>query len=62
MVDVPSFIWEELSALCGEESWSLKDVCISAAHISFHFLWRRVFQPASGLPWRLARGNIEDNL
>ena len=40
----------------------MKDMCLKAAHVSYHFLWRRVLHPAQGLPWSLCRGDIEDNL
>ena len=30
--------------------------------MSFHFVWRRILQPAAGLPWSLCRGGIGANL
>ena len=38
------------------------DECIRGAHVSYHFLWGRIFQVASDLPWSLVRGDIEANV
>ena len=40
----------------------LKDEAIRAAHVSYHFIWRRVLDPASKLPWKLCRGDIAANI
>ena len=41
---------------------ALTDKCIEAAHVAFHFIYRRIFVPAAELPWRLVRGDIAGNL
>ena len=56
IVDLPDHVWGALASVSGCRLEQLKDETISAAHISFHFLWRRVLQPAGELPWRLCRG------
>ena len=55
-------VWGPLAEVCGSTIAELKSGCIQAAHISYHFLWRRVFEPAGALPWRLVRGDIAANL
>jgi len=62
VVDLPVSVWDTLASVCDRSAGSLADACIAGAHISFHFLWRRVLLPASELPWRLARGDVEANL
>ena len=62
VVDLPSHVWSAMSSVVGCSAESLKDDAIAAAHVSFHFIWRRVLQPASELPWRLVRGDIRENL
>ena len=62
IVDLPDHVWGALASVSGCRLEQLKDETISAAHISFHFLWRRVLQPAGELPWRLCRGDIRQNL
>ena len=54
--------WTALAGACGATSDELRPACIFAAHISFHFFWRRVLEPAADLPWRLARGDVAANL
>jgi hypothetical protein len=57
-------IWEAVAAVlggCGAEE--LRSDCIASGHVSFHFFWRRVLEPAGDLPWSLARGEeVEANL
>ena len=40
----------------------LRSLCIAAAQISVAFFTTRVLDPASGLPWSLAVGDISNNL
>ena len=50
--------WSPLADACGSSVQELKSDCIHAAHVSFHFLWRRIFEPAAEYPWRLVRGEL----
>ena len=38
-----------------------KSSVIAAAHVSYHFMWRRVSRTANEYPWPLACGDIEEN-
>ena len=62
VIDTPEHMWSSIAAVAGCRADELKMKTIEAAHVSYHFLWRRVLEPASELPWRLCRGNIDDNL
>ena len=55
-------VWEKLAHISGACAHDLKSDCIRASHVSFHFFWRRCLKVAGGLPWSLARGNLEQNL
>ena len=63
VVDLSDHVYERLASVstqgCASE---LKDRVIKAAHTSYHFVWRRVLHPASLLPWRLCRGNVQANI
>ena len=62
MVDLDQPAWEALASVAQMHWMAVRDETIHSAHISFHFLWRRVLEPASGLPWKLARGDPKANL
>ena len=63
VVDLPDHLWCKLAQVSdGLTATQLKDRVIRGAHVSYHFLWRRVLKPAGGLPWRLVRGNVDENL
>ena len=64
VIDIPLSTWEQLAevtrgGMCGGE---LRDSTIRSSHIAFHFVWRRVLKPASGYPWRLCRGDLQENV
>ena len=56
------FVWEELGVIASVPAHALTSDCIAAAHISFHFFWRRVLSVAAGYPWCLTRGDVHSNL
>ena len=62
LVDLSPGVWQILGRACGLAGIDFADRCIHSGHISFHFLWRRVLQPASEMPWSLCRGDIKANL
>ena len=62
VVDLGDSIWEALGRVCGSEGYLVQDSTIAAAHTTFHFIWRRVMQRAASYPWKLVRGDIEENL
>ena len=62
VIDLPQHIWDSLGAIAGRASVEIKDDTIRAAHTSYHFLWRRVLEPAGDFPWKLCRGNLVANL
>ena len=63
VVDLPEHVWCKLAQVSdGLSAARLRDMAISGAHVSYHFLWRRVLKPAGALPWRLCRGNVDENL
>ena len=61
-IDLPESTFALLGELCDRPGCAMKDMCISAAHIAFHFSNRRVLVEAGELPWRLVRGDIAHNL
>ena len=61
-VKLPDEVWTELAKVPGCNADDLKTDCIASAHASFHFVWRRVLEPAGELPWSLTRGNLHENL
>ena len=62
LVDLPEITWSTIGSVCGMGAGEFRDRCIGAGHVSFHFIWRRVLQPASELPWSLTRGDVGANL
>ena len=62
LIDTDISAWTMLAGLIGSTGEQLMDECIRGAHVSYHFLWRRIFQVASDLPWSLVRGDIEANV
>ena len=44
------------------EADEFKSSVIAAAHVSYHFVWRKVLRTASEYPWSLARGDIDESL
>lgn len=61
---VSSYTWERLARLVGDPcaTGRLRDQVACAAHVSASFIQRRVFDMLRGWPWKLAAGDIEDNL
>ena len=63
ILHMPEAVWLSIGKAVGSPGKQLRGECIAAAHVSYHFLWRRVLQPASALPWSLLRGGtIRANL
>ena len=62
VVDMSDEMWGSLAIAAGCSAGELKDRAIAASHVSYHFLWRRVLEPASQLPWRLCRGDVYENM
>lgn len=63
VIDLPDHLWSGLSKVSpGLSPVLLKDSCIGGSHCSYHFIWRRVLQPACQYPWKLCRGNISEKL
>ena len=62
VISLPDHIWRSLAEFAGRDPLAVRGDIIHAAHISYHFLWRRVLEPAQGLPWSLCRGNLQQNL
>jgi hypothetical protein len=62
VVSIQDRVWHTLAAVCDVHADSLRSQCISAAHVVFHFFWRRLLQPLTLRPWCLALGRIGDNL
>ena len=62
VIDLPEDTWSDLASVAGCRADELKDRAISAAHLSYHFIWRRVLEPAGQLPWSLCRGDPDANL
>ena len=62
VIDIPLHVFEKLASVAQTTPEHLRHLIIQASHTSYHFLWRRVLYPASLYPWRLCRGNVEQNL
>jgi hypothetical protein len=62
LTQLPMTLWTVLASSTATDCTSLRSSCISAAHTSKHFFWRRVLQPAGQRPWSLARGDLQKNL
>ena len=62
IIDLPADTWQALASVAQCSPAEMRDDTIRAAHVSYHFLRRRVLQPASELPWQLVRGDWNENL
>ena len=63
LIDVDKSVWVALAEVCEPLSADdLKDDVLRGAHVSYHFLWRRIFSRASMRPWSLVRGEVAENL
>jgi len=62
VVTLPTSTWEKLASVTSATADILRADCIAASHVSMHFSWRRVLEPASRRPWSLARGDLAANL
>ena len=62
VIDIPNHMWSSLSNAARCQAQELRDTTIAAAHVSYHFIWRRVLQPATQFPWKLCRGDPEVQL
>ena len=56
------FVWDQLAGVAGVPSEVLKSDCIAAAHLSFHFIWRRFLFAAGDYPWFLTLEDLRSNL
>ena len=59
---IPLIVWETLGGICGLSAQDIQSRCIRCTHVSGAFAHDRILAPASDLPWRLARGDIQKNL
>jgi hypothetical protein len=48
-------VWDAIAYVMGTQGSILRDHAVAGSHVAWHFLYRRVLQPASSLPWTLAR-------
>ena len=62
LAQLPLCVWEVLGCVAEMGAVELRSRCIAGAHTSFHFIWRRVLEPAGDLPWSLCRGDGKANL
>ena len=62
VIDLPGHMWSTLAVVARCRAGELKLKSIEAAHVAYHFLWRRVLEPAARFPWRLCRGDLDTNL
>ena len=62
VIDLPADTYSLLGEICQLPGTDVADLCINAAHVSLHFVHRRVLAPASELPWSLVRGDVLANL
>ena len=62
VIDIPLSIFTIIGSMCGRTGEAQRELCISASHIAYQFMWRRVLVPANEYPWSLVRGNISENL
>eukprot|EP00974_Lingulodinium_polyedra_P068901 6671512-Lingulodinium_polyedra.AAC.1 len=61
-MNLPQALWEALAPIAGTTWQRLQSECVHEGHLSFHFIWRRVLEPAPQLPWSLCRGDQAANL
>ena len=62
LISLGDFVWNTFEMICGVPAAELKSRSIRAGHIAYHFMWRRILQPAGELPWRLVCGDLQQNL
>ena len=62
IVELPESVWETAASIIELEPDEFRSSCIQGGHVSFHFFWRRVLQPAGELPWSLCQGDLAQNL
>ena len=63
IASIEPFVWQRLASLVpGMTGLTLMNDCIRAANISAAFMERKALSVARGLPWSLARGDINENL
>jgi hypothetical protein len=62
LVSLPAYFWEAVAGSVDMSAEELKSNCINGGHVSFHFFWRRVLQPASEAPWCLCFGDVKANV
>jgi hypothetical protein len=63
IASIEPFVWQRLASFVpGLTSATLKNDCIWAANISASFMERKALSVARGLPWSLARGDMNSNL
>ena len=62
VVDMPDHMWSTLATVARCRADELKMKTIEAAHVAYHFIWRRVLEPAALFPWKLCRGDLDQNL
>ena len=62
LLEMDDRIWADIGSIVGSPAADLRDQCLRGAHVSFHFFWRRVLEPAGRLPWSLVQGDMLQNL
>ena len=56
MTQIAPEVWQLLAAPTNLSWQDLAQQSIGKAHVSYHFIWRRVLEPASEYPWSLLHG------
>ncbi len=59
---IPAEVWQVAGRAAGESGNVLKAMSIKAGFVQAFFFHHRALKTASACPWRLASGNIEQNL
>ena len=62
LMNLPMGVWEQVAGLSEESPDLIRTETLLAAHRSCSFMEFRFLKEADGLPWRLCRGQIQDNL
>ena len=62
MIGLPAFFWSKVASVCDLRAHELKQRSIDAGFVCIGFFDYRVFAAAQEYPWRLAMGNVSDNL
>ena len=64
LIDMPGLVWELASDLCGDNIGAkfLRSQVLGCAHVSLGFIRSRVWQHCQQWPWKLATGNIDQNI